>query len=187
MPHRHAHQVTLLALNILKQEAFTLHGETKPFATWEEDMCERSPTFQFWNMIVHYETLILIFVRAHRKKQFAVYVEVLEGLVHLFFILDHPNYARWVPVHIRDLKSLPKPIKEKFERDGNWVVTKTRNKFSAIPIDQAHEQENKNVKSVGEVFVQIMDSKYYFQLTIMSRSICSNVNCLLHRWSGWAY
>lgn len=146
---RHAHQVTLLALTSLKKEAFSLLGGTKTLALWESEMCERSPTFQFWNMIIYYETLILIFVRAHREKQFAVYVEVLEALVHLFFILDHVNYARWVPIHLRDMKSLPKSIREKFEQEGNWVISKTRNKFSAIPIDQAHEQENKNVKSVG--------------------------------------
>ena len=32
---------------------------------------------------------------------------------------------------------------------GNWVVYKTTNRFSAIPIDQAHENNNCTVKGVG--------------------------------------
>ena len=151
----------------------------------ESEMCKRSPTFLFWATILRYETLILMFIRAHREKRFSLYVrlrvvsnfgdgdcgageihtrarkfeetrregsadvEVLEELVHLFFALDHVNYARWVPIHLRDMKSLPTSVRKEFEQEGHWVLSKTNNKFSAIPIDHAHEQENKNVKSAG--------------------------------------
>ena len=115
----------------------------------ELEMCKRSPTFLFWDTILRYETLILMFIRAHREKRFSLYVEVLEELVHLFFALDHVNYARWVPIHLRDMKSLPTSVRKEFEQEGHWVLSKTNNKFSAIPIDHAHEQENKNVKSAG--------------------------------------
>ena len=97
---------------------------------------------------MRYETMILMFVRAHREKCFSLYVQVLEELVHLFFALDHVNYARWVPIHLRDMRSLPVSIKKEFE-EQHWVISKTRNKFSSMPIDQAHEQMNKNVKSSG--------------------------------------
>ena len=103
----------------------------------------------YWDFILRYETLILIFVRAHREKNFALYIEVLEELTPLFFALDHVNYARWLPVHIRDMKCLPGPIKDEFEKQCHWVLSKTNNKFSAIPIDQAHEQVNSYVKSSG--------------------------------------
>ncbi len=65
----------------------------------------------------------------------------------MVFALDHINYARWIPVHIRDMKSLPDSIKEEFQRF--WVVQKTSNVFSSIPIDQAHEQNNRLVKGAG--------------------------------------
>lgn len=64
-----------------------------------------------------------------------------------FFALDHINYARWIPIHIRDMKSLPLSIKEQFK--NCWVVQKTKNRFSCMPIDQAHEQNNKLVKGSG--------------------------------------
>ena len=103
----------------------------------------------FWDFILRYESLIWIFVRAHREKNFSLYVEVLEKLTPLFFALDHVNYSRWVPVHIRDMKCLPGSIRDEFENQGHWVLPKINNKFSAIPNDQAHEQENCLVKVSG--------------------------------------
>ena len=135
---RHAHQVTLLTLRILQREAFlscigSEHEETAE--AWRLQMIAKSPTFMFWDLILRYETLILIFVRAHRERNFHLYVNVLEEVALLFFALDHVNYARWLPVHIRDMKSFPRPIKEEFQIKGNWVFSKTANTFSGILFD----------------------------------------------------
>ena len=146
---RHAHQITLLTLHRLQQEAFLQSEDHVNKETWCNEMCAKSPTFMYWDLIMRYQTLILIFVRAHREKNFPLYVQVLEKLAPLFFALDHVNYARWIPVHIRDMKSLPDPIKEQFEEQCHWVLSKTNNAFSSIPIDQAHEQENAYVKGSG--------------------------------------
>jgi len=88
-------------------------------------------------------------VRAHRQGDFGLYVESLKALVPWFFALDHQNYARWIPVHIRDMENLPPSILVEFVNFGRWVVRKTTNKFSAMPIDQAHEQNNELVKGSG--------------------------------------
>ena len=148
---RNNHPVTLMTLHNLQQEAFLLSEGPKDedyAAAWRSDMQKKSPIFKFWDLIMRYETLILIFIRALREKNFPLYLEVLEDLT-LFFALDHVNYSRWLPVHIRDMKSLPDPIKDELEKHGQWVLSKTNNKFSTIPIDQAHEQENKYVKGSG--------------------------------------
>lgn len=92
---------------------------------------------------------MLLVVRAKRQHNFNLYVEALEDLIPLFFALDHVNYARWTPIHIRDMKSLPLSIAREFQRQGHRVLSKTGNRFSAIPFDQAHEQENKVIKSAG--------------------------------------
>ena len=112
---RHALQATLLTLHILQREAFlscigSEHEETAE--AWRLQIIAKSPTFMFWDLILRYETLILIFVRAHRERNFHLYLNVLEELALLFFALDHVNYARWLPVHIIDMRSLPRPIKE---------------------------------------------------------------------------
>ena len=95
----------------------------------------------YWDLILRYKTFILIFIQAHREKNFPLYVAVLEKLTPLFFALDHVNHSKWMPVHIRDM-SLPYPIEDEFEKQCQWVLSKISKNFSAIPIDKAHEQEN---------------------------------------------
>ena len=146
---RHAHQVTVLALHKLQRDAFSQCVDEASFSTWEEARKRISPTFLFWDVILQLETLVLLVIRAHRQRNFNLHVEAMEELIPLFFALDHVNYARWASIHIRDLKSLPDNIAKEFQNEGRWVFSKTGNKFSAIPFDQAHEQEKKNVKSAG--------------------------------------
>ena len=112
---RHAHQVTLLTLQKLQKEAFIHSESNESEVVWRNNMCQKSPTFMYWDFILRYQTLILIFVWAHREKKFLLYVEVLEKLTPLFFALDHVNYSRWIPVHIRDMKFLPSAIRDQFE------------------------------------------------------------------------
>ncbi len=67
------------------------------------------------------------------------------------FALDHTHYSRRLSVHIRDMTSLSvnhPNIHTEF-RAGKFVVHKTRNKFSAMAIDQCHEQNNGAVKGSG--------------------------------------
>ena len=61
------------------------------------------------------------------------------------FLLDHLNYARWLSVQIKDLKFLSstnQTIHAAFVEE-NSVETKTLQDFSSIPINHAHEQNNK--------------------------------------------
>ena len=48
------------------------------------------------------------------------------------------------------MMTLPQSIRDKFNQ-GNWVVCKSQHRFSALQIDQAHEQLNKFIKSSGGV------------------------------------
>ncbi len=150
---RHVHQVTLLALAKLQRQAWQefISSNAEPgeasFQIWRQDMIRKSPTFQFWDIIMEFQTMVLIFIRAHRTKIFAMYVESLDSLVQWFFALDHVNYARWIPIHIRDMESLPDSIAEELKKC--WVLQKTQNCFSCMPLDQAHEQSNKLVKDSG--------------------------------------
>ena len=65
-----------------------------------------------------------------------------------FFALYHPNYARWLAVHICDmcmLKDVTQEVHAEFQ-NGGFTVNKTENPFSAFAIDQAHVQNNDMVK-----------------------------------------
>ena len=72
-------------------------------------------------------------------------------IVPWMFALDHTQYSRWLSVYIRDMTSLSvnHPNMHAEFRAGKFVVHKTRNKFSAMAIDQYHEQNNGAVKGSG--------------------------------------
>ena len=91
--------------------------------------------------------LVLIFVRSHRERNLALYIEALEALVPWFFVLDHHNYARWVPVHIQDMMTITSGIREQLQQF--WIFRKTLHQFPAMPLDQEHEQNNAKVKKTG--------------------------------------
>ena len=78
-------------------------------------------------------------------------LDALTELVPWFFALDHTNYARWIPVHLRDMAELANKHPYVFQQfsNGHFTVQKTKRMFSAIPLDEAHEQNNAYVKGDG--------------------------------------
>ena len=42
-------------------------------------------------------------------------------------------------------------VQEQFKECGHWVVQKTTNCVSALPIDQCYEQNNETIKSTGKL------------------------------------
>ena len=143
---RHVDQVTALALSKLQQDAFD-SSDSKNFEAWHLKIIEDSSTFHYWDLILKTEVQDLIFIRAHRERNFPLYIKSLESLMHISFALDHYNYSRWAMIHLRDMKSLSDCAKETFYQ--KWVLQTITNRFSAIPLDQTHEQENAKVKGKG--------------------------------------
>ena len=145
---RRAHQVTAAALYKLQHVAFReLNGQQdeEEFQKWHDGMIKTSPTYRFWDMIMQMELKVLALVKAHRENNFSLYVEALESLAPWSFALDHNNYARWLPIHISDMKCLPGPVQQSLREC--WVISKSSNTFSSIQIDQAHEQSTARRRS----------------------------------------
>ena len=128
-----------------------------------EDWCHRRakdiPHFQYWATVLELEMLVLVYVRSLRQASFAMYLAALTELVLWFHALDHTPYARSIPVHLRDMIALPMkhPGVSREFRAGNFTVRKTKNVFSSIPIDQAHEQNHALIKGDG-VAVGVTDN-----------------------------
>ena len=145
---RYAHQVTASSLYILQQRAYKKHLEsvedTSSLPDWCKDQAKKIPQFQFWNMTLKFELLILILVRSFRQSDFKLYLSALMTNTPWMFALDRTNYSRWLPVHIRDMAELP-------TSGGKFTVQKTAKAFSSIPLDQAHEQNNELIKGEGGV------------------------------------
>lgn len=71
---RRAHQVTAMTLAKLQCDSFheMCPGRSIHFEDWRTDMTQNSPTFAFWGRILQLELLVLIFVRSHKEKNFAL-------------------------------------------------------------------------------------------------------------------
>ena len=48
-----------------------------------------------------------MYVCSLRQASFVMYVDALRELAVWFRALDHTNYTRWIPVHLRDIVELP--------------------------------------------------------------------------------
>ena len=153
---RYAHQVTLMSLHLLKHKAYTNHcstveGHYDSQQMWEELCKTENPQFKYWSTIMELELLMCRFIRSLREGNFPLYVQVCDELCPWFHVMDHTNYARWLPVHVRDMVQLSEKhpcVHAEFLR-GNFVVQKSPHKFSLIAKDQSHEQCNKSLQAHG--------------------------------------
>ena len=104
--------------------------------------------FMFWNIVLELELTVMLFVRAIREGHFQLYIEAPAKIIPWFFALDHVHYSMWIPIHLRDMISLRESHCDVYEEfvKGKFTVKKTKYAFSAIAIDQAHEQNNTSVK-----------------------------------------
>ena len=155
---RYMHQVSAASLYILQQKAYDgyrlgvqQNQDCLGFDEWCIQMVAMYPLFRFWSIVLQMELLILMFVRSIRERNFLLYLDSLAELAPWFFALNHTNYARWLPVHIHDMALLhiKHPDISKEFHAGNFTQLKTQRPFSAIALDQMHEQENAKVKGDG--------------------------------------
>lgn len=156
---RHAHQVSVASIWTLLQkaydeyrsEAISANTQTEPFETWCTQRAQQSVQFNYWLKTLSLEIILLLYIRAIREGNFELYVQSLTKIVPWMFALDHTHYSRWLPVHIHDMMSLSQlhPAVLSEFRAGKFVVHKTRNKFSAMAIDQCHEQNNALIKDTA--------------------------------------
>ena len=95
------------------------------------------------------ELLLCRFIRSLREGDFLLYVQVCDELCPWFQVMDHTNYARWLPVHVRDMVQLAEShpdVHAEFLR-GNFAVLRSTHKFSLIGKDQSHEQSTKSLQA----------------------------------------
>ena len=155
---RYAHQVTAGSLKILVDRAYQQYlekyteGETTlTFDEWSYMQSNNEPQFKFWITTLNLELMVLQFIRSIRERDFHMYIQALLKVVPWLFAFNHVNYAHWLPVHISDMVNLPTThpgVYHEFMK-GNFAVNKTSNIFSAMAIDQCHEQLNDLIKGDG--------------------------------------
>ena len=154
---RQAHQITACSLYKLIKKAYHDYCSEesgisdKTFEDWCEQRRKKSPQFQFWNLALDMELTIFTLICSFIEGDFNLYCEALSELVLYFFANDNFNYARWIPIHLRNMMSLDQQhpdVAREFHK-GNFVIHKSRREFSALVIDQAHEHNNAVIKGDG--------------------------------------
>ena len=131
----------------------TVEDEPLSFQKWVDHNCAERPQFRFWHDALEIELTVSEFVKANRTASFELYKESLEQLMPWIFILDHINYSRDLPVHLRDMCALEKthPSVLKHFIDGKFVGQKSQRSFSSIALDQMHEQLIGSIKGDGGI------------------------------------
>ena len=156
---RYVHHVTASSLYILKQRAYKNYYEecaenALSFPEGCKDQASKIPQFQFWTMTLKFELPILILVHFFWQSDLRQYTAALMAITPSMFALDHTNYSQWLPVHVRNMVELPNKhshVYKEFWKGGKFTGQKTTNTFSSIPLDQAHEQNNKLIKGDGRI------------------------------------
>lgn len=147
---RYAHEVSLVALNVLLFEKFenAEDREESDYMQWVEIKRKESPQFEFWTTAMELEAILLQFVKSLRTADFDEYVSVMEGMCPWYLVTDHTHYGRWLPVHVACMKKLQMTNPQVYEqfKKGHFTSRQTNKMFSCISDDQLHEQNNKMVK-----------------------------------------
>lgn len=107
-------------------------------AKWRASMEQQNPQFQFWSKTLTMKLDYLFFLGSIRSAKFNLYVASIEKFLPWILAFDHIYYARWLTVHHNDMESLRQnnsSIYPEFERNGSFVVCRTRNPFSAMAMD----------------------------------------------------
>ena len=156
---RYAHMVTAASLFVCQQRSYAeacdgfSDSDHVSFEVWRSNRLQASTQFKYWDTVLQMELTVLSFVRSIRERNFSLYTETLQSLLPWFFALDQTHYARWLTIHLRDMLNLKQshPDVEQQFRDGNFAVDMSNKRFSAMSIDQAHEQMNAVIKGDGGV------------------------------------
>ena len=71
-----------------------------------------------------------------------------EDLCPWFFAFGRTNYARWMPVFLKDMSALPEthPSVHNAFMEGKFAVQRSDKKFSTMALDQSQEHSIKFLK-----------------------------------------
>ena len=150
---RQAYLVTLAWLDILKYQTYEQHcqgiGPHESIEMWERKLLTVSPTAHFWGKTVR-EFLLKVckFVRSQRLGEWHECLSTIDSVCPYFFALGHTNYARWIPVFIRDMAQLPVKHPDVYKEflNKHFVVQRSHKKFSLMGLDQSQEHSIKFLK-----------------------------------------
>ena len=124
---------------------------TSVLQTFIDESCKASVTFKYWFMFLQAIQILLDFNRAERQGQWRQHLESISSMLPYFFAADRSNYARWTPVYILDMLSLPEPVQKSFD-EGQFAIRLIPGGFNNVWSDMATEMTIiKDAKGVGGI------------------------------------
>ena len=126
--------------------------ETRFFEKFGSFRADLKKQGKFLSNVVTMIGNLLLYVRATRQKLWNLHLASQDKFVKYFFSLDLQNYARMMPVHLTHLYGLQESDRDTWNfLKENFTCDKTLVRFTAIGVDHALEQVNKELKTIGGI------------------------------------
>ena len=79
----------------------------EPMEIWEKRLVNNVPTICYWTTVREYLLINCRFIRGQRVGHWPLTLNSCNELCPWFFAFGHTNYARWLPVFLKDMAKLP--------------------------------------------------------------------------------
>ena len=147
-------QVTLSTLYIKLNEATALDNLNKacPY-DWLRQKSTKNEMCFFWKMLFDFQVNYLMFIRSECERNSRLYILALRKTIKWYFIFNKFNYSRWLSVHLFDLMTVETMFPYIYENVNKGLSTfqKLENQFFQMALDQLQEQNNRTIKSCGDL------------------------------------
>ena len=126
-----------------------LEGVEAEFISFNDQMSNKYPTWNFWNSFITNDCLAYIALyTAIRSRNWNLRLAALKMMAPLFHCTNSTYYHRLIPQHLAALHCFPASVLENFKQ-GGFVVSLLGHDWSLVGIDECHEMTiNRELKSV---------------------------------------
>lgn len=103
---------------------------------------DHGQTAKYWMMYITFVRMYNTFIRSVRTGDHELFINILPEMIHLFFVFNHQNYARWLSYFYNNMLRMEEThpgISDDFV-NGILSVRRTERPFSRLPIDLTLEQ-----------------------------------------------
>ncbi|KAK3751920.1 hypothetical protein QZH41_007937 [Actinostola sp. cb2023] len=127
---------------------------TSLFEAFKSEARAKSKMFAFLEQYGSMVNALLQFIKAERTGNWDLHLSAVATMLPHFFAMDRPNYARWLPVYLADMKQLETkhPLVHQEFAQGGHAVSRSGKPFAQVWTDMALEQSvNADSKSKGGI------------------------------------
>ena len=143
-------QVSVVVIYTLLKKAHVESGSTLLVLDWLDEAVKHSQMCFYWEMILNFEALLLIYMWSICEGNFELYLVSLYRMLPWFFALDQYNYARCATIYCFDMGLLKHRYPNEYnEFAAQNLFLKTNKQFSRMALDQLRERNSKYIKSVS--------------------------------------